>query len=98
MHSLLDELRMQMQEAEPLLKVLDLELEKIQFDPLAPATVEIAKSQVDALIETRLAVFKENPILGPLAEQLKAQYLEAILEQVEAALGDEQNKAQSYLR
>lgn len=92
MHSLLDELRTQMQDAEPVLKVLDCELEKIQFDPLAPASVETAKAQVDALIETRLAAFKENPILGPLTEQLKTQYIEAIQEQVEAASGHEQTK------
>lgn len=81
----LDELRMQILAAEPVLKSLDAEMEKIQFDPLIPASVAAARESVSRVIETLLIGFKANPILGPLAGELRAQYLEGIDEQVAVA-------------
>jgi len=85
MPSSLDVLRTQILDAEPVLKCLDAEMEKIQFDPLIPASVVAANETVGRIIETLLANFKANPILAPLAEALKSQYLEGIEEQVSAA-------------
>ncbi|MFJ3486920.1 hypothetical protein ACIPL1_26430 [Pseudomonas sp. NPDC090202] len=85
MPSSLDALRNQILDAEPVLKTLDAEMEKIQFDPLIPASVDAANEKIGRVIETLLSDFKGNPILGPLAVELKAQYLEGIEEQVAAA-------------
>lgn len=82
MHPTLDEVRAQMREVEPLLKRLDQELETINFDPAVPSSVEAATRRVTDAIDTLLARFKGNPILGPLACQLKAQYMEGIQHQV----------------
>jgi hypothetical protein len=76
-----------MRDAEPVLKALDHELEKIIFDPRKQESIDAAIDHVTLTIETRLRHFKTNPILGPIAEELKAQYLEGIQAQVaESAL------------
>lgn len=83
----LDVIRIQMREAEPVLKALDYELEKIIFDPRKRESIDAAIEHVILTIETRLKGFKINPILGPMAEELKAQYVEGIQAQVaESAL------------
>lgn len=87
MDATLDVVRAQMREAEPVLKQLDLELEAISFDPSVPSSVDAATERVAAIIDTLLVGFKANPILGPLADQLKSQYLDAIQHQVVAAQG-----------
>lgn len=84
-NSSLDQIRSQILDAEPILKRLDLEMEKIQFDPLVQSSVNAANAQVGQVIETLLADFKGNTLLSPLAEELKSQYLEGIREQVDAA-------------
>jgi hypothetical protein len=85
MGSALDVLRNQIQDAEPVLKRLDLEMERIEFDPRIPASVEAAKVTVDAVIDRLMGAFKKNPILGPLTDDLKSQYLEGIATQVAEA-------------
>ncbi len=87
MHSTLDVARAQMQAAQPVLKRLDVELEAISFDPSVPSSVNAATEKVTAIIDTLLVGFKANPILGPLADQLKSQYLDAIQHQVASAKG-----------
>jgi hypothetical protein len=87
MGSALDVLRNQIQDAEPVLKRLDLEMERIEFDPHVPASVEAAKVTVDTVIDRLMGAFRKNPILGPLADDLKSQYLEGIATQVAEARG-----------
>ncbi|WP_283184449.1 hypothetical protein [Pseudomonas svalbardensis] len=69
------------------MKQLDVELETISFDPFIPSSVDAAIERVAAVINTLLVSFKANPILGPLADQLKSQYLDAIQHQVVADQG-----------
>jgi len=85
MESSLDALRQQIQQAEPVLKRLDVAMENLTFDPLQPASVDAANATVSHLIATLLAGFEHNPILGPLANDLEAQYLEGIRLKVRAA-------------
>lgn len=75
-------LRSQIQNAAPVLQRLDEEMERIEFDPLRPASVASARVKVEQLIDTLLADFKGKPILGPLAVALKAQYLDTIQSRV----------------
>lgn len=81
----LDEVRNQIQSAEQILKRLDMEMENVQFDPLVPSSVEEAIATVYQMIEGLLMPFKANPVLGPLTEELKSQYLDGILTQVSEA-------------
>ncbi|MES2870530.1 MAG: hypothetical protein V4749_13255 [Pseudomonadota bacterium] len=76
------EIRHQIQDAESVLKRLDLEMEGIQFDPLVPASVSAACARVERIIESLLARFKANPILGPLTAELKTQYVDGIQRKV----------------
>ncbi|SHM58126.1 hypothetical protein SAMN05216593_101628 [Pseudomonas asturiensis] len=78
----LDAIRIQMREAEPVLKALDHELEKISFDPRKRESIDAAIEHVVLAIDARLKRFESNPILGPMAEDLKAQYVEGIHAQV----------------
>ena len=83
----LDAVRTQLQQAESVLKTLDTELEAITCDPAEPRSIKLAISQIVEAIDSRFERFKSNPVLGPLAEQLKAQYVEAIRSRVaDAAL------------
>lgn len=71
-------LRHEMQNAQPVLMRLDLEMQNIDFDPLVPASVDAAIATVFRVTEALLGAFQNNPILGPLADDLRAQYLEGI--------------------
>lgn len=82
MGSTLDALRTQIQDAEPVLKRLDDEIEQLQYDPLVASSVETAKLAVDELIESLLGQFRGNRILEPLMTDLKTQYLQGIEAQV----------------
>lgn len=77
-----EELRTQILDAEPVLKLLDAEMERIQFDPLVAKSVERARRDVSHVIERLLAGFASNPILAPLAGELRSQYLDVIDEQM----------------
>ncbi|WP_426119879.1 hypothetical protein [Pseudomonas sp. DSP3-2-2] len=87
--SSLDLLRTQMQDAQPVLKALDMELERIKFDPTAPASVDEAIVRVSTVIDAHLGEFRANPILGPMAEQLKSQYVDGIHDHVALAAAAE---------
>lgn len=86
----LDALRTQLQQAESVLKALDTELEGITCDPGEPRSIRLAIDQIIDTIDTRFERFKANPVLGPLAEQLKAQYVEGISSQVAEAAAAQQ--------
>lgn len=77
--------RTQMRDAEAVLQQLDDKLEAITFDPVEPTSIEAATRRTIAAIDTLMAGFAGNPVLGPLAEQLKAQYLEGIRHRVIAS-------------
>ncbi|MFJ2385877.1 hypothetical protein [Pseudomonas koreensis] len=96
MNSTLDVVRAQMQEAEPVLKQLDVELEAINFDPFTPSSVDAAIEKVTAVIDTLLVNFRANPILSSLADQLRSQYLDAIHHRLIQLKKDEMTVTQRY--
>lgn len=85
MQTSLDTVREQMRDAVAILEQLDLTLEAIRFDPSVPASVAAAAKQTSAVIDSLLAEFRGNPVLAPLADQLKIQYLENIEHKVVAS-------------
>ena len=88
----LDKLTRELDQAQKALKELDGELGTVSFDAHDPISIEAAMQQVDALIDDRLGAYASNSIIGPLAEEMKEKYREAILERAAAARmeGDEQ--------
>lgn len=81
----LDAVREQMRDAEAILQQLDLKLEAIRFDPSVPTSVAAAAKRTSAVIDSHLAGFRGNPVLAPLVDQLKIQYLENIEYKVAAS-------------
>lgn len=73
-----DFVQRQMQQAGPALQALDQEMADIEFDPSCPMSVDAAIERTLEVIDLWLSGFAGNPILGPLTDQLKQQYVEAI--------------------
>lgn len=94
----LDAVREQMRDAEAILQQLDLALEAIRFDPSIPASVAAAAKQTSAVIDSHLAGFRGNPVLAPLADQLKIQYLENIEHKVVTSKGAQLKAANPLAR
>ncbi|MNJ13251.1 MULTISPECIES: hypothetical protein [Pseudomonas] len=85
----LDDLRAQMIAAEESLKKLDIEMEKIEYDPLIPESVQEARKRVRQLIDTILADFGDNPVLAPMVAELRSLYLDRIEEHLRTVQGRE---------
>lgn len=85
----LDDLQRQLQDAEKAFAALDGELGSVSFDPNDPASIETAIQEVVRVVDERVGAYASNPLVGPIAEQLKSNYREHILERAAAArLGD----------
>ena len=76
----LDKLQKNLKDAQRALSELDGELGVVNFDPNDPASIEGAIQSVNRMIDDRLGEHSSNPIVGPLAEQMKEKYRESILE------------------
>lgn len=85
MESCTEVIRHQMQSVEPVLMRLDIEMQALEFDPRLPASVEAAIVTVYRVTGSLLGPFSANPILGPLADELRAQYLDDIHNKVKEA-------------
>jgi hypothetical protein len=81
----LGELQRQISEAQQVLHSLDGDLCTVNFDPHDPASIETAIQQVATVIDERVGRFNSNPIIGPLAEQMKEQYRTEILDRAAAS-------------
>lgn len=81
----LNKLQKNLKDAERALSELDGELGVVNFDPNDPASIEGAIQSINRMIDERLGEYSSNPIVGPLAEQMKEKYRESILEKAAAA-------------
>lgn len=87
----LDNLTNQLEEAQKAIAEMNGEIGTVSFDPSDPMSIEQAVKSVEAMIDTRLGNYSQNPIIGPLIDDMKEQYRAGILEKAaEARLkGDE---------
>lgn len=81
----LDKSQKDVKDVEQALNKLDGELEVVNFDPNDPASIESAIHSVNRMIDERLETYSSNPIVAPLAEQMKEKYREGILEKAAEA-------------
>ncbi|WP_439868579.1 hypothetical protein [Pseudomonas syringae] len=81
----LDQFQRQLKEAEKVLKNLDGDLCTVNFDPNDPQSIEEAIQQVETVIDERTGRFASNPIIEPLAAEMKERYRSEILERATAA-------------
>jgi hypothetical protein len=77
----LDQLKLQLVEAKKALESLDEALDAVRVDADDPASIDAAVQRVNAIIDARIGPYAHNPIIAPLAQNMKAQYRESILAQ-----------------
>lgn len=81
----LDKLQRELKEAQRALAELDGQLGKVSFNPHDPASIENAIQGVCAMVDERAGSYASNPIVGPLIEQMKESYREAIIQKAAEA-------------
>lgn len=81
----LDKISRDLEDAQKALAEMDGELGTVSFNPHDPASIEAAIQDVERLIDARLGSYASNPIVGPLAEGMKEQYRQGILDKAAAA-------------
>lgn len=80
----LDKLQRNLKEAQTALSELDGDLGSVSFNPNDPASIERAIEEVARIVDSRVGAHASNPIVRPIAEQLKSKYREQILERAAA--------------
>lgn len=84
----LDSLTRQLEEAQQAIAGLDGDLGTVQFNPNDPASIEQAIQDVEHMVDERVQSYASNPMVASLAEQMKEQYRQGILDKAaEARLG-----------
>ncbi|WP_264310381.1 hypothetical protein [Pseudomonas putida] len=81
----LDKLQRQLKDAQEVLERLDGDLCTVNFDPYDPASIEQAVQQVEAVIDEAVGRHGSNPIIQPLAAEMKERYRSEILDRAAAA-------------
>lgn len=87
----LDQLSRQLEQAQEAIAEIDGHLGTVNFDPNEPASIETAILQAEALIDAQLKPWADNPLVAQVADGLKEQYRNAIIDRAaEARLEDNQ--------
>jgi ubiquinone/menaquinone biosynthesis C-methylase UbiE len=81
----LDKLQKNLKEAQRVIGELDGELGVVNFNPTDPSSIEAAIQSVNRMVDDRIGQYSSNPILGPLADQMKEKYRESILQKAAEA-------------
>ncbi len=88
----LDRLTRQFDDARKALANLGTELGTVKINPHDPASIDAAIQQIEATADRRLGAYTSNPIIGPLADQMKVKYRQGIIDRAAAArLGGGEN-------
>ena len=80
-----DEFSRQIDDAQKALAALEGELGTVSFNPNDPASIEAAIRQAESTVDNCLGDYASNPIIGPLAEEMKEKYRESIIERAAEA-------------
>ena len=81
----LDELSRQLKEAQEALANLGEELGTVSFNPHDPMSIEAAIQQIESTLDERLGEYASNPLIGPMADEMKESYRTAIIGQAAEA-------------
>ena len=82
----LDKLQRGLREASDALKALDGKIGSVHFNPNDPASVDAAISEVNAMIDDRVAPWKDNALVKQVASGLKERYAAGIRERAKQAV------------
>lgn len=80
-----EKLSRDLEDAQKAMSEMDGELGSVSFDPHDPASIEAAIQEVERIIDERLGSYASNPIVGPLADGMKEQYRQGIIDKAAAA-------------
>ena len=81
----LDTLTRQLEDASRAFGEIDGQLGTVSFNPHDPASIEAAIAEVEAMVDGKLGAYDSNPIVAPLAAQMKEKYRTAIIDKAAAA-------------
>ncbi len=76
----LNKLSQQLKDAEKALSGIDGDIGTVNFNPNDPASIEAAIQEVENMIDEKLSQYEHNPIVASLAESMKEQYREGIVQ------------------
>lgn len=80
-----EELGRELEDAQKALAELEGDLGSVNFTPDDPESIEAAIQSMEQIIDERVGRYANNSIIGPLAEETKANFRQAILDQAAAA-------------
>jgi hypothetical protein len=80
----LDKLQRELEDAQRAFRSLDGTIATLKFDPSDPQSVQNAIRQMEAVIDSKTAAYRGNPLVTKVAKALKDQYREKIVEQARA--------------
>tara|TARA_Y100000052_G_C2955393_1_gene89750 strand:+ start:13687 stop:13968 length:282 start_codon:yes stop_codon:yes gene_type:complete len=80
-----DKLQRNLKDAQRALENLDGELGSVSFNPNDPESIDAAICEIEKIIDEKVGRYHSNPIIGPLAEEMKQSYREGILEKAAQA-------------
>jgi len=76
----LDQLSRQLEQAQEAIAEIDGDLGTVNFNPNDPASIETAIQQAEALIDAKIKRWADNPLVAQVADGLKEQYRNAIID------------------
>lgn len=80
-----DKLQIDLAQAAEAFKDMDGEIGTVSFDPSDPGSIERAIGEIHRMIDDRLGSYAENPLVGPMIDEMKEKYREGLLERAAAA-------------
>jgi hypothetical protein len=81
----LDKLQRQLEEAQRAFRALDGQLATVSFDPDRPESISAAIQTMEAAIDSKVAPYRNNPMIASIVPQLKEKYREAIRQRANSA-------------
>ncbi|GHD21395.1 hypothetical protein GCM10016234_35000 [Tianweitania populi] len=80
----IDKLQRDLKEAEMAMKEIDGLLGEASFDPEDPASIDVAVQAAHRMIDDKMGPYARNPLVGPMIEETKEHFRQAIIEQAQA--------------
>ena len=81
----LDAMKRQLDQLQLALKQLNGTVGTLSFDPQDPESIRKAITQMERLVDGKVAQYRANPVVADIAAKMKEQYKKSILERVKKA-------------
>ncbi len=81
----LDSLAQELSELEKALSELEGEIANVSFNSQDPQSIDLAIQQINAVVDERLASYSNNELIATIAEDIKEEFRNQVLENANAA-------------